>query len=92
MSAAKLSIDRVGKRFDAWFLMANAERLVSLERQADCGELDQIAWVDFDEAADLPLPSVTRLMIKEAAARIHEPSRPRPFFRPTERTLGRSYL
>jgi 8-oxo-dGTP pyrophosphatase MutT (NUDIX family) len=71
----------VGKRFDTWFLLADAERLVSLDRQADCGELDQIDWVDFDDAMALPLPSVTRLMIKEAAARMLDPSRPKLFLR-----------
>ena len=69
----------VGKRFDAWFLMARAERLMSLERQPDCGELDEIAWVEFDEALALPLPDVTRMMIGEAVARLSEPSRPQPF-------------
>ena len=71
----------VGKRFDTWFLLADAERLVSLERQADCGELEEIAWVDFDEAQDLPLPTVTRMMIKEAVARMDDPARPKPFLR-----------
>ena len=56
----------VGKRFDTWFLLADAERLISLDRQADCGELEEIAWVDFDEAQTLPLPTVTRMMLKEA--------------------------
>jgi 8-oxo-dGTP pyrophosphatase MutT (NUDIX family) len=70
-----------GKRFDTWFLLADAERLVSLDRQADCGELDQIDWVDFDDAMDLKLPQVTRMMIKEAAERTKDPSRPKPFFR-----------
>ncbi len=71
----------VGKRFDTWFLVADAERLVSLERQGDCGELEEIAWVDFDEALALPLPSVTRTMIKESVARMDDPERPKPFFR-----------
>lgn len=71
----------VGKRFDTWFLLADAERLVSLDRQADCGELDQIDWVDFDAAMDLQLPAVTRMMIKEAALRLDNPGRPKPFFR-----------
>lgn len=71
----------VGKRFDTWFLLADAERLISLDRQPDCGELEEIAWVDFDEAIGLPLPSVTRMMIKEAVARAEDPSRPKPFFR-----------
>lgn len=71
----------VGKRFDTWFLMAEAEHLVSLERQADCGELEEIAWVEFDEALALPLPSVTRMMIREAVARLDNPNRPQPFLR-----------
>ena len=71
----------VGKRFDTWFLMAEAERLMSLERQPDCGELEEIAWVEFDEALALPLPSVTRMMIREAVARLEDPSRPQPFMR-----------
>lgn len=71
----------LAKRFDTWFLMADAERLVSLERQPDCGELEEIAWVDFDEALALPLPSVTRMVIGEAIKRLEEPGRPQPFMR-----------
>jgi 8-oxo-dGTP pyrophosphatase MutT (NUDIX family) len=82
----------VAKRFDTWFLMADAERLTSLERQADCGELDQIAWVEFDEATSLPLPTVTRVMIKEAFARLDDPSRPKPFLRYRDRSVGAAYL
>ena len=71
----------VGKRFDTWFLVADAERLMSLERQPDCGELEEIAWVDFDEAQALPLPTVTRMMIKESVERMKDPHRPKPFLR-----------
>lgn len=71
----------LAKRFDTWFLMADAERLVSLERQPDCGELEEIAWVDFDEALALQLPMVTRTMIGEAVKRLEEPERPMPFMR-----------
>lgn len=78
----------VAKRFDTWFLMADAERLTSLDRQADCGELEEIAWVDFDEAMGLPLPAVTRMMIKEAALRMDDPSRPKPFLRYKDREQG----
>ena len=78
----------VGKRFDTWFLMADAERLTSLDRQADCGELEEIAWVDFDAAMALPLPAVTRLMIKEATLRMDDPSRPKPFLRYKDREQG----
>jgi 8-oxo-dGTP pyrophosphatase MutT (NUDIX family) len=71
----------VGKRFDTWFLLADAERLTSLERQPDCGELEEIGWIDFDDAMGLPLPAVTRMMIKEAVARVEDPGRPKPFLR-----------
>jgi 8-oxo-dGTP pyrophosphatase MutT (NUDIX family) len=69
------------KRFDARFFMAEAERLISLERQADCGELDEIAWVDLDEALRLDLPSVTRFVLKEIPLRLADPSRPAPSLR-----------
>jgi 8-oxo-dGTP pyrophosphatase MutT (NUDIX family) len=71
----------VAKRFDTWFLVADAERLMSLERAGDCGELDEIAWVDFDEAQALPLPQVTRMMIRESVERMKDPGRPKPFLR-----------
>jgi len=38
----------IAKRFDTWFLVAEADRLMSLDRLPDCGELDEIAWFDFD--------------------------------------------
>ncbi len=82
----------VGKRFDTWFLMADAERLVSLDRQADCGELEEIAWVDFDEAMGLPLPTVTRMMIREAVERMKDPTRPKPFLRYKDRGMKPSAL
>jgi 8-oxo-dGTP pyrophosphatase MutT (NUDIX family) len=74
----------LAKRFDTWFLMAEAEHLISLERQPDCGELEEIAWVDFEDALALPLPAVTRMMIKEAVERLGDPdrpARPHPFIR-----------
>ncbi|MFD1191480.1 NUDIX hydrolase [Phenylobacterium conjunctum] len=72
---------QLAKRFDTWFLMADAERLVSLERQADCGELEEIAWFELEEALELPLPMVTRQVIHETMARIEDPHRPIPFMR-----------
>jgi len=71
----------VAKRFDTWFLLADAERLMSLERQPDCGELDEIAWIDADEAVGLELPMVTRVMVKEVHERMRDPSRGQPFMR-----------
>lgn len=63
------------KRFDARFFLAEAERLLSLERQADCGELDEIAWVDLDAALDLDLPSVTRFVLGEIPKRLADRNR-----------------
>lgn len=83
-----------GKRFDTWFLTADAERLTSLDRQADCGELEQIEWVNFDDALGLELPTVTRMMIKETVERLKDPARPKPFLRYKSRMTGMapSYL
>jgi 8-oxo-dGTP pyrophosphatase MutT (NUDIX family) len=71
----------IGKRFDTWFLMAEAERLLSLDRQPDCGELEEIAWVAFEDALSLNLPSITRTVVKEAVLRLEDPKRPQPFVR-----------
>ena len=69
------------RRFDARFFMAEADALLSLERRPDCGELDEIAWVDLDEALALDLPNITRFVVQEVAKRLEEPDRPVPFMR-----------
>ena len=61
------------KRFDARFFMAEADRLISLERQPDCGELDEIAWVDLEEALALDLPDITRYVLRELQTRLENP-------------------
>ncbi len=66
------------KRFDARFFMAEADRLISLERQGDCGELDEIAWFGLGEALDLDLPTVTRFVLREIPSRMADPGRPVP--------------
>jgi 8-oxo-dGTP pyrophosphatase MutT (NUDIX family) len=71
----------VPKRFDARFFMADAERLISLERQPDCGELDEIAWFSLEEALGLDLPAVTRFVLRETRQRLTHPERPIPFMR-----------
>jgi 8-oxo-dGTP pyrophosphatase MutT (NUDIX family) len=90
--ARAITPPNVGKRFDTWFLLADAERLMSLDRQPDCGELDEIAWVDFEEALALPLPAITRTMIKESVLRMEDPSRPKPFFRFTAGAMKPAFL
>jgi 8-oxo-dGTP pyrophosphatase MutT (NUDIX family) len=79
--ARAITPSSIAKRFDTWFLMAEADRLLSLERQPDCGELDEIAWVEFGEALKLEVPNITRFVLGEAAARLEDPDRPRPYLR-----------
>jgi 8-oxo-dGTP pyrophosphatase MutT (NUDIX family) len=69
------------KRFDARFFMAEASALLSLERAPDCGELDEIAWVDLPEALALDLPNITRFVLGDLAERLDDPGRPIPFMR-----------
>jgi 8-oxo-dGTP pyrophosphatase MutT (NUDIX family) len=66
------------KRFDARFFLAEAEALISLDRAADCGELDEIAWVGLADAQKLDLPSVTRFVLRELPLRLADPERPVP--------------
>jgi 8-oxo-dGTP pyrophosphatase MutT (NUDIX family) len=71
----------VPKRFDARFFMADAENLVSLERQADCGELDEIAWFELEAALALDLPTVTGFVLQEIPLRLADVARPIPDWR-----------
>jgi len=80
------------KRFDARFFMADAEALLSLERRPDCGELDEIAWVDMDEALALDLPNITRFVLQELALRLEDRARPAPFMRFMRGARQLSYL
>ena len=80
------------KRFDARFFMADATALLSLDRRPDCGELDEIAWVDMDEALGLDLPNITRFVVQELALRLADPARPAPFMRFMRGARMLSYL
>ncbi|MEY2883883.1 MAG: hypothetical protein RL490_1607, partial [Pseudomonadota bacterium] len=55
--------------------------LVSLDPGAGSGELDELAWFDWGAAAALDLPSITRAILAEVAARSHVPDRPIPYHR-----------
>ena len=71
----------VPKRYDARFFMADAENLISLERQPDCGELDEIAWFELEKALALDLPTVTEMVLREIPLRMADPHRPFPYLR-----------
>jgi len=69
------------RRFDARFFMADASQLISLDPTSGCGELDEIAWFSWDEAERLDLPSITRAILADVAARLDDPARPIPYHR-----------
>lgn len=69
------------RRFDARFFTVDAEHLVSLEPGAGSGELDEIAWFDWQAAAALDLPSITRAILAEVAMRENDAGRPIPYHR-----------
>jgi 8-oxo-dGTP pyrophosphatase MutT (NUDIX family) len=75
------------KRFDTRFFMAPAEALLTLEPQADCGELDEIAWMEIDEALGLGLISVTQFIVQEVAERLTNPDRPAVHLRMLKRRM-----
>ncbi len=81
MVARAVTPPQLPKRFDARFLMAPAEALLSLERQPDCGELDEIAWVELEEALALELPAITRFVVRDVAERLENPAKPALFMR-----------
>ena len=69
------------RRFDARFFTVDAAHLISLEPGAGSGELDEIAWFDWDAAAALDLPSITRAILTEVAMRDGDGGRPIPYHR-----------
>jgi len=69
------------RRFDARFFTVDASHLVSLDPGSGSGELDEIAWFDWEAAAALDLPSITRAILAEVAARESDAARPIPYHR-----------
>jgi 8-oxo-dGTP pyrophosphatase MutT (NUDIX family) len=67
------------RRFDARFLLADARALISLDPGTGTGELDELAWFDWEAALALDLPSITRAVLHDVAERLHTPARPIPF-------------
>ncbi len=69
------------RRFDARFFTVDARHLVSLDPGVGSGELDEIAWFDWEAAAALDLPGITRAILAEVAMREHDGTRPIPYHR-----------
>ena len=72
------------RRFDARFFMADASAIAHVLDAAHTDELLTPCWLTLTEARALDLPSITRIVLDEAEARIGDgtdASRPVPFFR-----------
>ncbi len=69
------------KRFDARFLMANAdEALIDDRPPIDGRELADLRWFTLAEVAGLDLPNVTRFVISEVEARLLRQEALKPFY------------
>jgi 8-oxo-dGTP pyrophosphatase MutT (NUDIX family) len=68
------------KRFDARFLMADAEHLASLE-PSDSRELGAVAWFTLDDCRGLDLPTVTRAVLDVVQQRLSGATTDTPFWR-----------
>lgn len=62
------------RRFNARFFMADFEAVSGGEIKSN-GELGDIRWVRLDEAQQLPLPTITGLVLGEVGRLIQEPPR-----------------
>jgi 8-oxo-dGTP pyrophosphatase MutT (NUDIX family) len=70
------------RRFDARFFIADAERLMHLDPEPGVEkELDELAWIDLHDTADLDLPQITRFVLSEVRERIADPARTPPLVR-----------
>lgn len=68
------------KRFDARFLMADADdALIDDRPPVDGRELADLRWLTLAEAGELDLPNVTRFVISEIEARLVRQEALRPF-------------
>lgn len=70
----------LARRFDARFFQADAQALAGLDARAS-PELDEVAWLTLADTREVELPSVTRVVLRELALRLDDPSRPPLFLR-----------
>lgn len=75
------------RRYDARFLMADAEALSSVE-PADSRELEDVAWFTLAEARQLDLPTVTRAVLDLVDRHAAGQNVPIPFWRWTRLNPG----
>ncbi len=72
------------RRYDARFFMADADLIQGDVHEAPqgSGELLRLHWVSLQDAQELALPSITRMVLAEVERRLergHEPAEPGPF-------------
>lgn len=72
------------RRYDARFFMADANLIQGdvHETPEGSGELLRLHWVSLEDAQELALPSITRMVLAEVERRLergHEPDEPGPF-------------
>jgi 8-oxo-dGTP pyrophosphatase MutT (NUDIX family) len=63
------------RRFDARFFLADADEALLDDRPPiDGAEMEDLRWFTYNDALDLDLPTVTRFVLGEVAARLKEPT------------------
>jgi len=75
------------KRFDARFLLGDAEALASLE-PADSRELGEVAWFTVPQCRALDLPLITRAVLDVVSGRLRDGAGDIPFWRWTRGSAG----
>lgn len=68
------------KRFDTWFFTARADTLIDDPADLASGELEQLQWVTYGDAAKLDLPLITQMVIKDLQAKFKNPTLSTPFY------------
>lgn len=71
------------RRFDARFLMADAEQLQSLDPR-DSRELPEVGWFSLNQCSELDLPIVTRAVLDVVGQTLRGEEPQRPFWRWTK--------
>ena len=95
--ARAITPPRRPKRFDTRFLVADA-KLIAYSEPGVVGpdaELVELVWMPLDEAANLDMPGITRIVLKELDAAMKggmRKDRPRPFFYERNRVWRRDEL
>lgn len=65
------------RRFDTRFFLTTRDSAVATTQPPD-GELEDISWLTVDEAEERPLPTITRLILRDVLACLEAASRANP--------------